>query len=168
MSEFVPKQGEAIPPERIAAARALYEAHPKKTLADIAEETGISLPTIKRYSSREGWNKSRVSDVERLQESYKAKLPVDPTADDRQAAQDAVVAEMAITERKRLLDRHRKEWELPRRLAYQAVQTNNFDTAKLAKISSETLRNIQDMERKAWGIDKNEGEPSVTVVIERG
>lgn len=160
--------GVQITPERIAAARALYEAHPKKPLREIAEETGISLPSVKRYCSAEGWRKLRMSDVERLQESYAEKLPANPTQEDRKAAADAVVVEQALTERKRLLDRHKKEWDYPRKLAYQAIQSNNFDTAKLAKISSETLRNIQDMERKAWGIDKNEIENNITVVIERG
>ncbi|EMD0638823.1 hypothetical protein VPZ60_004239 [Salmonella enterica] len=160
--------GVQITPERIAAARALYEAHPKKPLREIAEETGISLPTLKRYCSAGKWRKARMSDVERLQESYKEKLPPNPTQEERQAVSDAVVAEQVINERKRLLDRHKKEWDYPRKLAYQAIQSKNFDTAKLAKISSETLRNIQDMERKAWGIDKNETENNITVVIERG
>ena len=160
--------GVQIAPERIAAARALYEAHPKKPLREIAEETGISLPTLKRYCSAEKWRKARMSDVERLQESYKEKLPAEPSQEDRKAAADAIVAEQVINERKRLLDRHKQEWDYPRKLAYQAIQSNNFDTAKLAKISSETLRNIQDMERKAWGIDKTETENNITVVIERG
>ncbi|EAO1133600.1 hypothetical protein EX011_21790 [Salmonella enterica] len=166
-----PTSGQAgiqIPPEKIAAARALYEAHPKKVLRDIAEETGISLPTLKRYCSAEKWRKARMSDVDRLQESYKEKLPEDPTAEDRQAAKDAVVAEQVVEERKRLLEKHKKELEYPRKLAYQAIQNNSFDTAKLAKITSETLRNVQEQERKAWGIDKTETANNITVVIERG
>lgn len=158
--------GQPLPPEKIAAARAIYEANPKITLQQVAEETGISFGSIKRYSRNEDWQKK--TDFERLQEEYKEQLPANPTEADRRAVSDAISVEHALTERKRLLDRHRKEWELPRRLAYQAVQNNNFDTAKLAKISSETLRNIQDMERKAWGIDKNEPENNITVVIERG
>ena len=165
---FVPQAGVQIPPERIAAARALYEAHPKKILREIAEETGISLPTLKRYSSAEKWAKARMSDVDRLQENYRELIPADPSKEERQAVQDLIVAEQVITERKRLMDRHKKELEYPRNLAYQAIQTKNFDTAKLAKITSETLRNIQELERKAWGIEKNETENNITVVIERG
>ena len=158
--------GQPLAPEKIAAARAIYEANPKMTLQQCAEETGIAFGSIKRYSRNQDWQKK--TDFERLQESYKEQLPANPTDADRRAVADAISVEHALTERKRLLDRHRKEWELPRRLAYQAVQNNNFETAKLAKISSETLRNIQDMERKAWGIDKNEPENNITVVIERG
>ncbi|EPT1451894.1 hypothetical protein ACVOZ6_003482 [Escherichia coli] len=158
--------GQPLPPEKIAAARAIYEADPKKTLLQVSEETGISFGSIKRYSRNEDWQKK--TDFDRLQEEYKRQLPENPTEADRRAIADSLTVDHALTERKRLLERHRKEWELPRRLAYQAVQNNNFDTAKLAKISSETLRNIQDMERKAWGIDVKEPENNITVVIERG
>ncbi|EFO7976651.1 hypothetical protein HO291_003507 [Salmonella enterica] len=168
MSDFQPRAGVAIPPERIAAARALYESHPKKPMREIAEETGISLITLKRYSAAEGWAKARMNDFDRLALEYDQKLPVNPTPEQRVAAADALVMEQVIEERKRVLERHRKEIDLPRKLAYQAVQSNNFETAKLAKISSETLRNLQDMERKAWGIDRQETGNNITVVIERG
>jgi hypothetical protein len=168
MAEFTPMKGVAIPREVVAAARALYEANPNKTLRDIAEETGISLVSIKRYSASEGWTKARLPDFERLTENYKDRLPVEPTEADHFKAMEAIAMEQAIVERKRVLERHREETNLPRKLAYQAVQSNNFETAKLAKISSETLRNVQDMERKAWGIDKGQSENNITVVIERG
>ncbi|EJG5415736.1 hypothetical protein NAD41_002375 [Salmonella enterica] len=187
MSDWKPTTGVAIPPERIAAARALYEANPNKTLNDIANETNISIQTLKRYSSADGWKKTRVkdfdqlaqntppantdpnvSDFDRLTEEYKKKLPANPTPVVQEAVADQLVLEQAVKERQRVLERHREELNLPRKLAYQAVQTNNFDTAKLAKISSETLRNVQDMERKAWGIDHGQAENNITVVIERG
>lgn len=167
-SKFVPQVGVQIPPERIAAARALYESHPKKLLREVAEETGISLPTIKRYCANEKWAKCRLSDADRLAENYKEILPVDPTQEQRQAVQDLIVAEQVGVERRRLLEKHKKELEYPRTLAYQAIQTKNFDTAKLAKITSETLKNIHELERKAWGIEKGETENNITVVIERG
>ncbi|ECB1886282.1 hypothetical protein EVG80_15665 [Salmonella enterica subsp. enterica serovar Mississippi] len=168
MADYKPTNGVAIPPERVAAARALYEANPEKRLSDIAEETGISLITIKRYSASQGWRKAPFTDFDKLTERYKENLPENPTPVDHEAAAELIVKEQALEERQRVLERHREELNLPRKLAYQAVQTNNFETAKLAKISSETLRNVQDMERKAWGIDKSGGENNITVVIERG
>ncbi|EAM1616286.1 hypothetical protein EU642_21865 [Salmonella enterica] len=168
MKDYKPTSGLAIPPERMAAARALYEAHPTKRLRDVAEETGISLVTIKRYSSAQGWRKGGPTDFDKLTKKYVENLPANPTEVDHDAAAELIMKEHAMEERQRVLERHRKELDLPRKLAYQAVQTNNFDTAKLAKISSETLRNVQDMERRAWGIDKGGNENNITVVIERG
>ncbi|EDY2030000.1 hypothetical protein GTB64_004442 [Salmonella enterica] len=168
MSEWKPTIGVPVPPERIAAARAMYEADPNLTLTMVSKVTGISLTSIKRYSSAEGWSKTRIRDFNALTEQYKEKLPENPTPVDREAVTDALIIEQAIKERQRVLERHREELNLPRKLAYQAVQTNNFETAKLAKISSETLRNVQDMERKAWGIDHGSAENNITVVIERG
>ncbi|MCW3480030.1 hypothetical protein OL229_10765 [Neisseriaceae bacterium JH1-16] len=65
-----------------------------------------------------------------------------------------------------LLKRHRGEWGAVRALAYEAIQKRDFETAKLAKISSEILRNVQDGERKAYGLD-TPGEGGRTIVIDR-
>ncbi|EKK5568025.1 hypothetical protein PN823_004445 [Enterobacter hormaechei] len=158
--------GQPLPPEQIAAARAIYEANPKMTLLGLSEQTGLSFGSIKRYSRHENWQKK--TDFQRLQETYKENLPANANEVQKREAIEQLTVEHALTERKRLMERHRKEWDLPRRLAYEAVKNNNFETAKLAKISSETLRNIQEMERKAWGIEKAEPENNITVVIERG
>ncbi|ECO7324778.1 hypothetical protein FXO80_19870 [Salmonella enterica] len=166
--DWKPVAGMQIPPERIAAARAMYEADPKKTLRDIAAETGMSLMTMKRYSASQGWRKAHVTDFNRLAADYEKQLPANPTPEDHERAAEVIANEQVVIERKRVLERHRKEVDLSRKLAYEAVQKNNFDTAKLAKITSETLRNLQDLERKAWGIDAGGTENNITVVIERG
>ncbi|ECN9265177.1 hypothetical protein ACLMYS_003833 [Salmonella enterica] len=166
--DWKPVPGMQIPPERIAAARAMYEADPRKTLRDIAEETGMSLMTMKRYSASQGWRKAPVTDFGKLAVSYEKQLPANPTEADHAKAAEAIANEQVIVERKRVLERHRKEVDLSRKLAYEAVQKNDFETAKLAKITSETLRNLQDLERKAWGIDHGGSENNITVVIERG
>lgn len=83
------------------------------------------------------------------------------------AERSAVVEDAAVRLRASLLERHRSEWNMARKIAYEAVQARDFDKAKLAKITTETLRNIQDGERKAWGLDAGEVGDKV-VVIERG
>jgi hypothetical protein len=64
-----------------------------------------------------------------------------------------------------VLSRHRQEAALPRRLAYEAVKSHDFEKAKLAKITSETILNIHKIERQAYGLDTDE-QPR-TIVIER-
>ncbi len=57
--------------------------------------------------------------------------------------------------------RHKAEWEQHQQLIKQAVESGDFDAAKLAKITAETIKIRQEGERKAWGItDKVETENS--------
>lgn len=78
------------------------------------------------------------------------------------------VQQAAVALRADIIERHRKEWSVSRGLVGEAVKGRDFERAKLAKITSETLKIIQDGERKAWGLDAADtpSGPSV-VVIER-
>ena len=89
-------------------------------------------------------------------------------AQQRAAAQrQASLSRMSPDQRAQVLDRHRREWAAPRKLSYEAVQSRDFEKAKLAKITAETLQIIQANERKAWGIEQGDGDSNV-FVIERG
>lgn len=163
-----------------AAARALYETNPEITRDQLAKEFGVSATRIDRRAEAEGWRRatfslaamtdrahqiadkvaSRVSEelpsigeMSALPEEAKAKVYAE------------IYADVGAEERARIIERHRQEWLLPRNLAYQSVNTKDFELAKLAKITTETLKNIQDGERKAWGLDRGEGDK--TVVIQR-
>lgn len=163
-----------------AAARALYEGDPHTTIGNVASEMGIPLETVRRWSKGSGnengekWVKRTDNMSERAYkaaDAYKGKLsdlgPEITTEQQKQAETDAA-DQTAAELRAQVLDRHRKEWNAPRKISYEAVQERNFDKAKLAKITSETLKLIQDGERKAWGIDSGpDGQTKVQVVIER-
>ena len=45
------------------------------------------------------------------------------------------------------------------RLVTTAIEKNDFDKAKLAKITAETLKIRQEAERKAWGIRDVDAQP---------
>lgn len=92
-------------------------------------------------------------------------------ADQRPAAEDE-----RSTVRAAILKRHREEITGPRSLAYEAMRGKNkfgqpmsederMFLSRLAKISMETLKGIQEMERKAWGFDT--ATPGEAVIIER-
>jgi hypothetical protein len=68
-----------------------------------------------------------------------------------QAVEDA-----AVDARAEILKRHRTEWVAPRNQIYKALKSTDIDQAKLAKLAAETLKLIQDGERKAWGLDNGE------------
>lgn len=169
-----------IPDERFVAARILYETTPGATFKQVAEETGISVRSLEERSKRDGgWTKRALlpptgmnEAAQAVADSYTGRLAEygdEISADQKQVAVQETAVETAVDLRAQLIDRHRREWAAPRRLVYEAIQKRDFELAKLAKISTESLRNIQDGERKAWGIDKGEGdEKKVTLVIERG
>lgn len=55
--------------------------------------------------------------------------------------------------RARLLVLHREDWRLARRLLDHAVHTADPQDSRVAKLNTETLRLIQEGERRAWGLD---------------
>lgn len=63
----------------------------------------------------------------------------------------------AVDLRAKLIDLHRNEWRAARRLVYAAMaeaeKAEGFEKAKFAKISTESLKNIQEGERRAWSLD---------------
>lgn len=99
-----------------------------------------------------------------------AQPPKRSTAADRKAAVQPSTEEVqqaAVAMRADIIERHRKEWSVSRGLVGEAVSKRDFDRAKLAKITSETLKIIQDGERKAWGLDAADPADKTVVVIER-
>jgi hypothetical protein len=176
------------------AVRAKYEGDPAVTFAALAAEYGISKQAISARSKADGWARvsdprdlarkareradvamvknplpDRVaggagSDAGPLDETPAAAAPIArgaPLTDEERA----VAEDHAVGARARIIDRHRREWDGVRNIAYRAMKVSDFEVAKLAKITSETIRNIHDGERKAWGLEeKDEG---LTVVVER-
>lgn len=165
----------------IAAARALYEGDPTITKKQVAEEMGVPYATLDKWSkggdtgTDDKWVKRTSENMsERAQavaDGYKGKLSElgpEITTGQQKQAMDETAEETAVELRAKVLERHRKEWGIPRGLVNEAVKARDFNKAKLAKITSETLKLIQDGERKAWGIDSGpDGATKVQVVIER-
>lgn len=163
-----------------AAARALWEGDPQITKRQVADELNIPYATVDKWSkggdsgTGDKWVKRTDDMSERAHaaaDTYKGKLsdlgPEVTTEQQQQAVADAA-EETAVQLRAGVLNRHRKEWNVPRALINEAVTARSFDKAKLAKITAEALKLVQDGERKAWGIDSGpEGGGKVTVVIER-
>ena len=157
-----------------AAATALWEGDPNITKQQVAEEVGVPPRAVERWSHAEGWAKRQADMSERAHaaaDNYKGKLselgPEITTEQQKQAETDAA-EETAVQLRAQVLERHRREWNAPRKLSYDAVKAKNFDQMKMAKITAEALTLIQNGERKAWGIDSGpDGNQKVTVVIER-
>lgn len=170
---------------RLKAARDLYEGTHGMTMVQLSEITGIHQRTLKMASRDEEWRKKLETKTgattaealaaaelfRKMLENGTETLPAElPTAEANQAVE--LVGEAMPTEREALLERHKKEWSVPRALSVEAVRLRDsnpmraFEKAKMAKITAECLKIVQDGERRAHGIDKGDGDH--TIVLERG
>lgn len=169
-----------------AAARAMYEATPGATCEKVAEATNIPAGTIRRWKALDGW-KSAAKTIPNLSakagqlaNTFKVRMSElgKPLSDDVAAAEVAkeLSDQHAVDVRAAVLDRHRKEWSAPRKLAYEAIQhgakgdmAKAQDMAKLAKLTAETLQIVQVGECRAFGLNEaaRGADGGTVVVIER-
>lgn len=170
----------------MAAARAMFEGTPGATCQSVADESGIPVGTVRRWKAQYGWKSAArtIPDLAgragQLANTFKVKMTElgKPLSDDAAAAEVAreVSTQHAVEVRAAVLDRHRKEWSAPRKLAYEAIQqagrgdvAGGFEKAKLAKITAETLQIVQVGECRAFGLnhDARGSDGGTVVVIER-
>lgn len=129
--------------------------------ADLSRRYGVSRKAIQKHITAEGWTQGSSGTVKRMAEDKVAGIVAggDPKkkAEALNRAADAVAAVMI---------RHKAEWERHQSLIDEALEAGDFDKAKLAKITAETLKIRQEGERRAWGIsDKTETEVSGGVTL---
>jgi hypothetical protein len=151
----------------IGAARILYEGTHGMTIAQLSEITQIAPRTLKIYCRDQNWKKDLETkhggSTEAAQQAAAMFQGEQFEREQNGVTEAEAVNELTAplpTEREALLERHKAEWSVPRTMASEAVRlraTNPmgaFERAKMAKITGETLKIIQDGERRAHGIDK--------------
>ena len=139
--------------------RAEYEAGASQS--ELAKRHGVSRKAIQKHITAEGWAQDISGTLDRLTEAKVAGVVAGCDPKKKAAALDrAADAKAAV------IMRHKEEWEQHQQLIRAAVENGDFDAAKLAKITAETIKIRQEGERKAWGItDKGETELSGGIVI---
>lgn len=161
-----------------AKFRALWEADPTMSQGELAKLAGVSQQAIQKRIKREGWQKVSdqgdlarraydKADREALRKGEVAPVPQQAQPGDHPDASppaSGVAAATAVELRAKVIERHRKEWDGARNNIYKAIQNSDFEKAKLGKITAEALKIIQDGERKAWGLDKDEADKKEVVV----
>lgn len=150
------------------AVRKAFETDPRLSFGDLAKKFGISKQSIHAHAKAEGWE--RVISLQELHEraQLRADRLVDGKPDDQALASSRLDGiDEATARRAAVLERHRTEWNMPRKLAYEAAQSRDIEKARLAKTIAESLRNIQEGERKAWGLDAGEPNGGAVIVIDR-
>lgn len=125
--------------------RAEYEAG--ATMGELSRKHGVSKPTISVRARKEGWTRDVSGAIDRLA-TAKANGVTNTVSPQKKAA-----AVDAAAERKAAVIREQREaWDGFKAEVKTALAENNFERLKCLKIASESLRNAQECERKAWGI----------------
>ena len=137
------------------AIRAEYEVG--ATQSALARDHGISRTAIQKRIKAEGWTQDVEPAVQRKVAEKVAGVVAGCTPKKKAEAIDAEAARRAD-----VIQRHRDEWEEHKGIVDKAVGALDFESAKLAKITAETLKIRQEAERKAWNIDISQ--PNVTNV----
>lgn len=172
---------------RRASARALFEGQPGATIDTVAAAVGVDPKLVRSWKSEGKWVVATraaaglSARAGELANKFKVRMSElgKPLSDEVAAAEASreVAQEFAADVRAEVLDRHRKEWAAPRKVAYEALQqagkgdiAGGFERAKLAKITAETLTLVQVGECRAYGInhDARAGDGQTVVVVERG
>ena len=139
--------------------RAEYEAG--ATMGELSRRHGVDKAAISRRAKKDGWT-ADLSEVVNRRAAAKINGIVN-TVDPQKRAE---AVESAADARVAVIQRHRGAWPKIKELNAQAIEAQDFNAAKLAKITAETERIIQDGERRAWGIqDKIETEVSGGLTI---
>lgn len=173
--------------EKLVEARKLWEGKPYSDFNSVAAEAGVLPYWVRRWKREGGWAKASQAVpgfsgmVAAAADNMKVRMselgkPLDDGVATQEAAKEAAL-EFAVDVRAQVLDRHRREWSAPRKIAYDAIQQSGkgdvagaFERAKLAKISAETLTLIQSGECRAFGInhETRAADSQTVVVVERG
>jgi len=126
--------------------RAEFEAG--ATMGALSRRHGVNKAAISRRARKEGWTADLTDVVNRRADA------VDPQ-------KKAAAVEAAAARKAAVISEQREAWGGFKNEVRAALDVNDFDRLKCLKIASEALRNAQECERKAWGIqDKAETEVS--------
>jgi hypothetical protein len=125
--------------------RAEYEVG--ATQSELARSHGCSRSAIQKRIEIEGWMQDVTASVNRLTEAKVAGVVAGCNPQKK-----AEALEKAAQKKAAVIARHKQEWADHQKWIDEALANGDFNAAKLAKITAETIRIRQDGERRAWGI----------------
>jgi hypothetical protein len=149
-------------------ARADWEATSERSLADVARDLGVAVPTVYARRTREGWKKLfepqtvaaaahlRVDAAERILERQNAEF-------------ELVVAEkldLSIDSRVKTINRARADWQEHRELFPLAQCKTNPGLAVKARVLAEMLATRQRGEFLAYGLIEFSGRATDAPIVD--
>ena len=126
--------------------RAEYETG--STQSELSRKYNVSRTAIQKHIESEMWSQDIEPILQRKVAEKVAGVVAGCNPQKKAEALDAAAMRRADVE-----IRHQTEWEEHKGLVDNAIANQDFEAAKLAKITAETLRIRQDGERKAWRLD---------------
>jgi hypothetical protein len=126
--------------------RAEYEAGASQS--SLSQKYGPSRKAIQNHIAAEKWSQDCEPAIQRLAAEKVAGIVAGGDPQKKAEALDRAAMRRADVE-----IRHCTEWEEHQSLFDNALADRDFELAKLAKITAETLKIRQEGERKAWRID---------------
>lgn len=138
--------------------RAEYEAGSSQN--ELAKKHGVSRAAIQKRIAKEGWCQDISATLERLTDAKVAGVVAGSNPQKKAEALDRAAEEKAA-----VVQRHRDEWKQQEDLAAEAVSRRDFELAKLAKITAETIKIRQEGERRAWGLEKDDSDGNKTFIV---
>lgn len=133
--------------------RAEYEAG--SSMGELSRLNGVSKAAISKHARAEGWIQDVSGAVNRL---TAAKVNGIVNAVNPQKKAEAI--DRAAEQKAAVIRRHKEEWDRHKAIMDAALAEGDFDRAKLAKITAETINIRQAGERKAWGIVESDVRPA--------
>ena len=112
---------------------------------------GVSPQAVRKRAKKEGWIEATedIGGLIRKKVARQVAGIVATATPEKKALALEIAAGKVVT----VIERHRQEWDEHREISDAAISEKNFELAKLAKITGETIKIRQDGERKAWGIE---------------
>ena len=162
-----PKAKAKLTPEKWAEARLRRETG--SGIREVAAWLGVDPAHVSRRAKAENWSDGKdLEDVIRRRVNEKVNGVVN-TVDPKKRAE---AVDQIADKRAAVQLRHQTEWDGVDVIRRAAIAEVDFDKAKLAKITSETLLIKQTGERKAWGLDAKEpqggGGGKVVIIPDNG
>ena len=138
--------------------RAEYEAG--ESQVKLSKKHSVSRAAIQKHIAAEHWTQDCEPMIQRRVAERVAGLVAGGSPEKKAEAIEAEAGRRANVQ-----SRHRTEWDDHKELVVAAIVNQDFEMAKLAKITSETLKIRQEGERKAWGLDvPQQTSSSVTII----
>lgn len=139
--------------------RAEYEAGASQS--SLSQKHGVSRTAIQKHISKEGWVQGDVNaTINRMAEAKVAGVVAGCNLE-KKAEALAVAAEAKAA----IMQKQRQQWIDHQKIVDAALAECDFEQAKLAKITAETLAIRQKAERAAWGLDKAESTVDAKIEI---
>lgn len=141
--------------------RAEYEAG-DVSMGKLAEKYGVSKQAISKKKNAEGWIPDAAGAVNR-----RAQEKVDGLVDGVNPEKKAEAVNLAADRKAAVIRGQREAWEGFDAEVKTSLRENNFERLKCLKIASEALRNVQECQRRAWGIVESDVRPAAAQKAEQ-